>query len=217
MIEETSSYREAELTGERDAFGRELNDQGFARLDKARAEAAVRELLLAMGEDPDREGLAGTPERVARACEELLGGMQEDPSAHLRRQFREDHNQEMVVVRDIPFSSLCEHHLLPFVGRASVAYVPRAGRITGLSKVARCVTGFARRLQVQERLTSQIADAMVAELDPLGVMVVLEAEHTCMTMRGVRSAGSLTTTSAVRGVFREDIRTREEALRLLGK
>ena len=217
MIEETSSYREAELPGERDAFGRELNDQGFARLDKARAEAAVREFLLAIGEDPDREGLAGTPERVARACEELLGGMQEDPGAHLRRQFREDHNQEMVVVKDIPFSSMCEHHILPFVGRASVAYIPRAGRITGLSKIARCVTGYARRLQVQERLTSEIADALVAELDPLGAMVVLEAEHTCMTMRGARSAGSLTTTSAVRGVFREDIRTREEALRLLGK
>lgn len=217
MVPETSSYRPAELTGETDRYGRPLNDQGFAELDKPRVEAAVRELLLAIGEDPEREGLQGTPERVARACEELLGGMQEDPGAHLRKQFQEDHNQEMVVVKDIPFSSLCEHHLLPFVGHASVAYIPRKGRITGLSKLARMVSGYGHRLQVQERLTSQVADAMVRELDPLGVMVVIEAEHTCMTMRGIRSAGSTTVTSAVRGCFREDIRTREEALRLLGR
>lgn len=217
MIPETSSYKAAELTGQKDKYGRDLNDQGFAQLDKPRVEAAVRELLLAIGEDPDREGLVGTPERVARACEELLGGMQEDPGAHLRRQFQEDHNQEMVVVKDIPFSSLCEHHMLPFTGHASVAYIPRAGRITGLSKISRMVTGYGHRLQVQERLTSQIADAMVRELNPLGVMVVIEAEHTCMTMRGIRSAGSLTVTSAVRGCFRDDARTREEALRLLGK
>lgn len=217
MVPETSTYRPAELTGERDHFGRALNDQGFARLDKPRAEAAVRELLLAMGEDPDREGLKGTPERVARACEELLGGMQEDPGSHLRRQFREGDNEEMVVVKDIPFSSLCEHHLLPFTGRASVAYIPRKGRITGLSKIARCVTGYAQRLQVQERLTGQIADAMVRELDPLGVMVVLEAEHTCMVMRGIRAAGSTTVTSAVRGCFERDLKTRQEALRLLGR
>lgn len=213
---DTSSYEAAELTGERDAHGREVNDQGFATLDKPRAEAAVRELLLAMGEDPDREGLRGTPERVARACEELLGGMQEDPGAHLRRQFQEDHNQEMVIVKDIPFSSLCEHHLLPFIGKVHVAYIPRAGRITGLSKIARCVTGYGHRLQVQERLTSQIADALVRELNPLGCMVVIEAEHSCMTMRGIRSAGSITVTSAVRGCFRDDLKTREEALRLLG-
>lgn len=217
MNSESSSYHRSELTGGLDQFGREVNDQGFSRLDKPRVEAAVRELLLAIGEDPDREGLAGTPERVARACEELLGGMQEDPGAHLRKQFQEEHNQEMVVVRDIPFSSMCEHHILPFLGRASVCYIPRAGRITGLSKIARCVTGYGHRLQVQERLTSQIADALVRELDPLGVMVVVEAEHMCMTMRGVRSAGSKTVTSAVRGTFKSDMKTREEALRLLGR
>lgn len=217
MISETSSYKPAELTGEKDHLGRDINDQGFAPLDKEGIEKAMRDFLIAIGEDPDREGLKGTPERVARACEELLGGMQEDPAAHLRRQFHEDHNQEMVVVKDIPFSSLCEHHVLPFIGHASVAYIPRAGRITGLSKIARCVTGYGHRLQVQERLTSEIADALVRELDPLGVMVVIEAEHMCMTMRGIRSAGSLTVTSAVRGCIRDDPRTREEALRLVGK
>ena len=215
MIPETNSYKAAELTGQTDSFGRAVNDQGFARLDKPRAEPAIREFLLAIGEDPDREGLVGTPERVARACEELLGGMQEDPGAHLRKQFHEDHNQEMVVVKGIPFSSMCEHHILPFTGHASVCYIPRQGRITGLSKIARCVNGYAHRLQVQERLTAEIADAMVRELSPLGVMVVIEAEHMCMTMRGIRSAGSVTVTSAVRGCFRDDIKTREEALRLL--
>lgn len=200
-----------------DAFGRPINDQGFAPLDRGRLEAAIRELLLAMGENPDREGLQGTPDRVARACEELLGGMQEDPGVHLRKQFQEDHNQEMVVVNDIPFSSLCEHHLLPFTGYAHVAYIPRDGHITGLSKIARCVTSFGHRLQVQERLTAQIADAMMQELNPLGVMVVIEADHTCMTVRGIRSAGSRTVTSAVRGTFKHDIKTREEALRLLGR
>ncbi|EHF01675.1 MULTISPECIES: GTP cyclohydrolase I FolE [unclassified Olsenella] len=185
-------------------------------IDRPRVEAAMREFLLAIGEDPDREGLRGTPDRVARACEELLGGYAEDPSSHLLRQFQEGHNQELVIVRDIPFASLCEHHVLPFVGKAHVAYIPRDGRITGLSKIGRCVSGYARRLQVQERLTAQIADAMVDALDPLGVLVVLQAEHSCMTMRGIRSAGSQTVTSAVRGALKNDARTREEALRLLG-
>ena len=184
-------------------------------IDKARAEAAVRELLIAMGEDPDRPGLAETPDRVARAAAELFAGYDEDPASHLRKQFQESDNEEMVIVRDIPFSSMCEHHILPFTGRAHVAYIPSVGRITGLSKIARCVSGFAHRLQLQERLTSQIADAMMAELEPRGVLVVLEAEHTCMTMRGIKSAGALTVTSAVRGVIRSDIKTREEALRLL--
>ena len=187
----------------------------YGKLDKGRVEAAVRELLFAIGEDPDREGLQGTPDRVARACAEIFGGMQEDPGAHLRKQFQESDNEEMVVVRDIPFSSMCEHHLLPFTGRAHVCYIPRRGRITGLSKIARCVNGYARRPQVQERLTAQVADAMMRELEPLGVLVVLEAEHTCMSMRGIKSAGSLTMTSAVRGCFK-DLKTREEALRLLG-
>ena len=185
-------------------------------IDKPRIAAAVRELLIGIGEDPDREGLQGTPDRIARACEELFGGLREDPADHLLKQFQEGDNEEMVIVRDIPFSSMCEHHLLPFVGKAHIAYIPRKGRITGLSKLARCVNGFAKRPQLQERLTSQIADAMVGSLDPLGVLVVIEAEHTCMTMRGIRAAGALTTTSAVRGIFLDDLRTREEALRLIG-
>ncbi len=183
-------------------------------IDKPRIEAAVREFLIGIGEDPDREGLQGTPDRVARACEEIFGGMYEDPGAHLRKQFHEPGNEEMVIVRDIPFSSMCEHHLLPFVGKAHVCYIPRDGHVTGLSKISRCVNGYAHRPQLQERLTAQIADALVKELNPLGVLVILEAEHTCMTMRGVRSAGSVTTTSAVRGVLRE-MKAREEALRLM--
>lgn len=193
-----------------------VNDQGYAAIDRARVEAAVRELLLAIGEDPDREGLLGTPDRVARACEEVFGGTQEDPSLHLLKQFEEPGNEEMVIVKDMPFSSMCEHHLLPFTGRAHVCYLPRDGRITGLSKLARCVSGYARRPQLQERLTRQIADAVEERLHPLGVLVVLEATHTCMTMRGIRAAGSLTVTSAVRGWFREDLKAREEALRLIG-
>ena len=185
-------------------------------VDQPRAEAAVRELLIAIGEDPDRPGLAETPARVARACCELFCGLGEDPSAHLLRQFQEDGHEEMVVVRDIPFTSVCEHHLLPFIGRAHVAYVPRAGRITGLSKIARCVEGYARRPQVQERMTSQVADALMATLDPLGALVVIEAEHTCMTARGIRKPGSTTVTSAVRGIFKQDEKTRAEALSLIG-
>ena len=195
---------------------RNTNSQGFRPVHKPRIEAAVRELLAAIGEDPDREGLLGTPDRVARACEEIFGGMQEDPSAHLLRQFSEPGNENMVIVKDIPFSSMCEHHLLPFTGKAHICYLPRDGRITGLSKLARCVVGYAHRPQVQERLTQQVADAIVDRLDPLGVLVVLEATHTCMTMRGIRSAGSLTVTSAVRGWFKNDLKAREEALRLIG-
>ena len=192
------------------------NSQGYGSVDKPRIEAAVREFLAAIGEDPNREGLLGTPDRVARACEEIFGGMQEDPSAHLLRQFNEPGNENMVIVKDIPFSSMCEHHLLPFTGRAHICYLPRDGRITGLSKLARCVVGYAHRPQVQERLTQQVADAIVDRLDPLGVLVVLEATHTCMTMRGIKSAGSLTVTSAVRGWFKNDLKAREEALRLIG-
>lgn len=184
-------------------------------VDRPRVEAAVRELLIGIGEDPDRPGLVGTPDRVARACEELFGGIADDPTRHLRKQFHEPGNEELVVVRDIPFHSMCEHHLLPFIGRAHVAYIPRDGRITGLSKIARCVAGYAARPQLQERLTAQVADAMVDELDPLGVLVVIEAEHTCMTMRGIRAAGAMTVTSAVRGSLRSDARSREEALSLL--
>ena len=193
-----------------------VNDEGYAAIDQPRIRAAVRELLAAIGEDPDREGLLDTPDRVARACEEVFGGTQEDPSVHLLRQFSEPGNENMVIVKDIPFSSMCEHHLLPFTGKAHICYLPRNGRITGLSKLARCVVGYAHRPQVQERLTQQIADAMEQRLEPLGVLVVLEATHTCMTMRGIRSSGSMTVTSAVRGWFKTDLKAREEALRLLG-
>ena len=188
----------------------------YRQLDKPRVEAAVRELLIAIGEDPDREGLLGTPDRIARACEEIFGGMQEDPPEHLLRQFDEPGNEDMVIVRDIPFASMCEHHLLPFTGRAHVCYLPRDGKITGLSKLARCVSGYARRPQLPERPTPQIADAIVDRLDARGVLVVLQAEHSCMNMRGIRAAGSLTVTSAVRGWFKEDLKAREEALRLIG-
>lgn len=193
-----------------------INDEGYGAIDKPRIEAAVREFLAAIGEDPDREGLLGTPDRVARACEEIFGGMQEDPSIHLLRQFDEPGNENMVIVKDIPFSSMCEHHLLPFTGRAHICYLPRDGKITGLSKLARCVVGYAHRPQVQERLTQQVADALEERLNPLGVLVVLEATHTCMTMRGIRSAGSETVTSAVRGFFKTDLKARQEALRLIG-
>ena len=191
-----------------------MAETGYGELDYARAEAAIRELLYAIGEDPDREGLLETPSRVARACAEVFAGMQEDPSSHLTKQFHEADHEEMVIVRDIPFTSMCEHHLLPFTGRAHVAYIPRKGRITGLSKLARCVEGYARRPQVQERMTSQIADAIMATLKPLGALVVVEAEHMCMTARGIKKPGSLTVTSAVRGSFKEDEKTRAEALSL---
>ena len=186
----------------------------YDEIDMPRAEAAIREFLIAIGEDPNREGLLETPSRVARACNEIFAGMYEDPASHLRKQFHEDGHEEMVIVRDIPFTSMCEHHLLPFTGRAHVAYIPRKGRITGLSKLARCVEGFARRPQVQERMTSQIANAIMETLEPLGALVVVEAEHMCMTARGIKKPGSLTITSAVRGSFKEDEKTRAEALSL---
>lgn len=183
-------------------------------IDKERMEAAVRELLLAAGEDPDREGLAETPRRVAEMYREIFSGMDEDPRQHLKV-FAEGTADEMVTVRDIPLYSLCEHHLLPFTGVAHIAYLPRDGRIIGLSKLARIVNCFARRPQVQERLTSQIADFIDQELNPLGVAVVIEAEHLCMTMRGVRAAGSHTQTSALRGLMKSDARTRAEVMALL--
>ena len=182
------------------------------RVDLTAAEAAVRALLEAIGEDPDRDGLAGTPRRVAEMYEELLSGMHDEPERHLRTVFPADHD-EMVMVRDIPFASLCEHHLLPFTGRAHVAYIPSVtGHITGLSKLARLVDELAHRLQVQERLTTQIAEALERVLQPRGTLVVLEAEHLCMTIRGVHKPGSLTVTSAVRGIFRDDVASRAEAM-----
>ena len=183
-------------------------------MDKARIEAAVRELLAAVGEDPDREGLLETPRRVANMYEEIFSGLTEDPRQHLKI-FHEGNAEEMVTVRDIPLYSMCEHHLLPFTGVAHIAYIPREGRVLGLSKLARIVNCFARRPQLQERLTEQIADFLFTELDPLGVAVIIEAEHLCMTMRGVRAAGARTQTSALRGILRSDPRTRAEALSLL--
>ncbi|MCZ7528163.1 MAG: GTP cyclohydrolase I FolE [Acidimicrobiia bacterium] len=186
-------------------------------VDQARVERAVRELLIAIGEDPDRDGLLRTPARVAEMYAELFGGLHEDPTRHLSVTFEANHD-EMVMVRDIPLYSLCEHHLVPFHGRAHVAYIPGPdGRITGLSKLARLVEGFARRPQVQERLTTQIADAMQRVLEPAGVFVVIEAEHLCMAMRGVRKPGSLTVTSAVRGLFKDNPATRAEAMSFIGQ
>jgi len=181
-------------------------------IDRARVERAVRELLLAIGEDPDRDGLERTPARVADMFTEIFAGLEEDPATHLTVRFDADHD-EMVMVRDIPLYSSCEHHLLPFIGKAHVAYIPGDdGRITGLSKLARLVDGFARRPQVQERLTTQIADTIDEVLNPKGVLVVIEAEHLCMSMRGVRKPGSLTVTSAVRGLFKTNAATRAEAM-----
>ena len=184
-------------------------------VDLERISAAVVEILEAIGEDPQRDGLLRTPERVAKMYEEVFAGLQEDPEHHLEVQFEAEHD-EMVMVRDIAFYSMCEHHLLPFVGKAHVAYVPgETGKITGLSKLARLVEAYARRPQVQERLTSQVADKLMEVLDPRGALVVIEAEHHCMSMRGVQKPGSLTITSAVRGIFLSDA-TRAEALQLIG-
>jgi GTP cyclohydrolase IA len=193
----------------------EPGSPGAGPMDLARAEAAVRELLVAIGEDPDREGLRATPGRVARACAEVFGGLHVDPDTVLDTQFDEGHD-ELVLVKDIPIYSTCEHHLLPWHGTAAVGYIPGAdGRITGLSKLARLVDLYARRPQVQERLTAQVADAMVAKLSPRGVIVVVQAEHLCMAMRGIRKPGAMTMTSAVRGTFKADPRTRAEALGLI--
>ncbi|MDT5223836.1 MAG: cyclohydrolase [Mycobacterium sp.] len=190
-------------------------NDGAQAFDRLRAEAAVRELLVALGEDPDREGLRDTPARVVRAYREIFAGLYTDPASVLNAMFDEDHN-ELVIVKEIPMYSTCEHHLVSFHGVAHVGYIPGAdGRVTGLSKIARLVDLYAKRPQVQERLTSQIADAMVQRLNPLGVIVVVEAEHLCMAMRGVRKPGAVTTTSAVRGQFKTDPASRAEALDLI--
>ncbi|MDR1891997.1 MAG: GTP cyclohydrolase I FolE [Oscillospiraceae bacterium] len=183
-------------------------------MDKERIKSAVREILLAVGEDPDREGLRETPERVAEMCGEIFAGLAENPEKHLKI-FHETGNEEMVTVRDIPLYSVCEHHLAPFVGKAHIAYIPKDGRVIGLSKLARIVNSFARRPQLQERLTGQLADFLERELQPQGVAVIIEAEHLCMTMRGVRAAGSKTQTSALRGRMRSDARSRQEVMDLL--
>ena len=183
------------------------------KIDMERIRKAVTEILLAVGEDVNREGLLKTPERVARMYAELLGGTFEDPQVHLRSVFTEKYD-EIVLLRDIPFYSICEHHLLPFIGKAHVAYLP-TGRVLGVSKIARIVDNFAHRLQAQERLTSQIADFLMQNLRPLGVAVVLQASHSCMTIRGIRKPGSVMVTSALRGSFKKDARTRAEVLQLM--
>lgn len=184
-------------------------------IDQPRIAAAVREILEAIGEDPDRDGLLDTPSRVARMYAEIFAGLHDMPEKHLKTTFEADHD-EMVMVRDIPIYSACEHHLIPFIGKAHIAYIPgEDGRITGLSKLARLADVYARRPQVQERLTVQIADALERVLAPRGVLVVVQAEHLCMSMRGVRKAGTTTVTSAVRGLFRSNTATRYEAMRLI--
>ena len=184
-------------------------------MDHEKIEQGVRLILEGVGEDPDREGLLKTPARVARMYEEVFAGLTEDPHKHFETLF-DEHHEEMVLVRDIPFYSMCEHHLVPFFGHAHVAYIPSSdGKICGLSKLARLVEVFAKRPQVQERLTSQVADTLVEELKPQGVIVVMEAEHMCMSMRGVKKPGSRTTTSAVRGLFQSNQATRNEAMHLI--
>ncbi len=186
------------------------------KIDRQRIESAVNEILIAIGEDVEREGLLETPARVARMYEEIFSGLHEDPGDHLMRQFSADRHDEMVIIKDIPVYSMCEHHLMPFYGVAHVAYIPhKQGVITGLSKIARTVETFAKRPQLQERLTSQIADCIMEKLNPQGVLVVIEAEHMCMTMRGVKKPGSKTLTSAVRGTFKVRNATRAEAFSLI--
>ena len=183
-------------------------------MDKDKIKRAVRDILEAVGENPDREGLLETPDRVARMYEEIFSGLSDDPTRHIKL-FNEGNNDEMVIVRDIPMYSMCEHHLLPFVGKAHIAYIPGEGQVLGLSKLARIVDCYARRPQLQERLTAQIADFLYGELKAQGVAVVIEAEHFCMTMRGAKAAGAVTRTSALRGIMKRDARSRSEALELL--
>ncbi len=192
-----------------------MNDTPFS-VDIPRIERAVREILLAIGENPDREGLLETPMRVARMYEELFAGLHLDVQDVIKVFHEKDHD-EMVMVGDIPFYSMCEHHLLPFIGRTHVVYIPREGRIIGLSKIARIVDVMARKPQLQERLTSQIADTLVQAVHPMGVAVIVEAEHLCMTMRGIRKPGSMTVTSALRGLCKSDARSRSEALALINR
>jgi GTP cyclohydrolase I len=191
-----------------------LGGSSMSNVNRTQIEDAVRQILTAIGEDPNREGLLDTPKRVAKMYEEVFSGLNEDPKQHFETIFSEDH-EELVLVKDIPFYSMCEHHLVPFFGKAHVAYIPKNGRVTGLSKLARAVEAVAKRPQLQERITSTIADSMMEKLEPHGVMVVVEAEHMCMTMRGVKKPGSKTVTTAVRGNFAEDSIARSEVLTLI--
>ena len=183
-------------------------------IDKERVKAAVREILIAIGDDPDREGLRETPDRVARMYEEIFAGLHKDAREEIKV-FQEDNHEEMVLVKDIPLYSVCEHHLLPFVGVAHVVYIPRKGKIMGLSKLARIVDTIAKKPQLQERLTSEVADTIMDTINPIGVAVVVEAEHLCMTMRGIKKPGSKAVTSALRGNVKTDARTRSEVMSLI--
>ncbi len=183
------------------------------KIDTERIKKAVREILEAIGEDPTREGLVGTPERVANMYKELFSGISEEPSKHLKTYFRERYD-EIVILRDIPFHSICEHHLMPFIGKAHIAYLP-SGKVIGVSKLARVIETLSHRLQVQERLTTQVADLLMEYLKPKGVAVVMIAQHTCMTIRGVKKPGSLMITSALRGIFKNNLASRTEILSLL--
>ena len=186
-------------------------------MDKKKIERAVKMILEAIGEKPSREGLKRTPQRVAEMYEEVLAGYSQAPVKELKIHYERENYEEIVLVRDIPLYSMCEHHILPFFGRAHVAYMPHKDRVAGLSKIVRVVEILARRLQVQERLTKQIADTIMEALTPQGVLVVIEAEHFCITMRGIKKPGSLVMTSAMRGIFLKDARTRNEAMALIGK
>lgn len=188
-------------------------EQERPQVDQERIQRAVREILAAIGEDPDRDGLLETPARVARMYAELFGGLHSDPARHLKKTFEETYD-ELVLIRDISFNSMCEHHLLPFIGTAHVGYIPK-GSVVGISKLARIVEEISHRPQVQERMTAQVADLLVKELDPKGVIVVIEAEHSCMTIRGIRKPGALTITSAVRGLFKKNDSSRAEAMSLI--
>lgn len=185
-------------------------------VNRPQIEQAVRLILEAVGEDPNREGLLDTPKRVAKMYEEMFSGLNQDPKDYFETIFNEEH-EELVLVKDIPFFSMCEHHLVPFYGHAHVAYIPRNGRVTGLSKLARAVESVARRPQLQERITSSVADAIMEKLEPHGAMVVVEAEHMCMTMRGVKKPGAKTVTTAVRGIFENDSIKRQEVLGFINK
>lgn len=184
-------------------------------MDKERIENAVREILLAIGEDPAREGLVDTPKRIANMYEEIFSGIHEDPEKYLEIYFQQEKYEELVLVKDIPFYSVCEHHLVPFYGKAHVGYLPKNGKLTGLSKLARVVESVSRKPQLQERLTATIADTLQKKLDPYGVIVMIEAEHMCMTMRGVKKPGSKTVTSAVRGLFKTDPKARAEVMSII--
>jgi len=190
-----------------------MNEDGLENVDIKRIEKAVTEILLAIGEDPQREGIRATPQRVARMYTELLAGMHHDPKQHIGRVFTEKYD-EIVLLRDVPFYSICEHHMMPFIGKAHVAYLPK-GKVLGVSKLARIVDCFARRLQVQERLTGQIADFIMDNLEPKGVALVLEAAHSCMTIRGIKKPGSMMVTSALRGIFKKDPKSRHEVMTLM--